>query len=153
MRGVNLSQWCDKSAQRLSQGCAEGREINQKCADASENNENPCGGWTCRNDATKVHRGCRKDARREERLIKNAAVALIVPMAKRPNSLFCASTPRGGFFESLHPRCPRDAFEITPRCPLLHVQKVLIFWYLRIGIFEGFCLNSTVVINLENKHR
>ena len=25
-------------------------------------------------------------------VIKNAAVALIVPMAKRPNSLFCAST-------------------------------------------------------------
>ena len=59
MRGVSLSQGCDKSAQRLSQGCAEGREINQKRADASENNENPCGVWGCRNDATKVHRGCR----------------------------------------------------------------------------------------------
>ena len=39
---------------------------------ASENDENPCGVWGCRNDATKVHRACRKDARREERLIKNA---------------------------------------------------------------------------------
>lgn len=31
------------------------------------------------------------------------------------------------FFKPLHPHCPRDASEITPRCPLHHVQKVLIF--------------------------
>ena len=37
---------------------------------------------------------------------------------------------RSGFFEPLHPRCPRDASEITPRRPLHHVQKVLIFKYL-----------------------
>ena len=67
MRGVGLSQRCDKSAQRLSQGCADGREINQKCANASENDENPCGVRGCRKDATKVHRGCRKDARKMHR--------------------------------------------------------------------------------------
>jgi hypothetical protein len=42
-------------------------------------------------------------------------------------------------FEPLHPRCIADASEITPRCPLHHVQKVLIFRYLessQIGIFR-----------------
>ena len=41
--------------------------VNQKCANASENDENPCGVRGCRNDATKVHRGCRKDARKMHR--------------------------------------------------------------------------------------
>ena len=34
-------------------------------------------------------------------------------------------------FEPLHPRCIADASEITPRCPLHHVQKVLIFQVFR----------------------
>ena len=44
-------------------------------------------------------------------------------------------------FEPLHPRCPRDASEITPRCPLHHVQKVLIFRHLessQIGVFPAY---------------
>ena len=44
--------------------------------------------------------------------------------------------------EPLHPRCPRDASEITPRCPLHHVQKVLIFRHMRVREIHPFGRNT-----------
>ena len=47
-----------------------------------------------------------------------------------------------GNVEPLHPRCPRDASEITPRCPLHHVQKVLIFRHMRVYEIYPFGRNT-----------